>query len=236
MRRNDREFINTRTRFQRLSDSEFFTGWVEDLSSPHFEVRSTLSTYEIGDTFLFELYGDKANLIFIARLEGVDAMNALQKTTPNAPKPKTARCAKVKGRAKDQVALEPETEAEDSTSLYITFEFALVSEKKYVEPKEPARKAVQSLTAVLTRGAEKTEVSISDISANGVGLLTTTSYEVGEVVGLSMTAMMRTIHLQCQVRHCHRDKQIQTMYRTGLQFENMNRVDVVAWAKVMDAA
>lgn len=210
MRRNDREFINTRTRFQRLSDSSFFTGWVEDLSRPHFEVRSSLDSYEIGERFLFELYGQKANQIFIAELESVDGMNALQKT------------AMGKGQ--------------DATPIDITFEFSIVSESKFIEPKEPARKAVQSLTAFLAKAGESLEVSISDISESGVGLLTNSAYEVGEPVILTMTAMMRTITLDCQVRHCRPDKQIKGMFRTGLQFENMNRVDLVAWAKVMDAA
>ena len=210
MRRNDREFINTRTRFQRLSDCTFFTGWVEDLSRPHFEVRSSLDTYEIGERFLFELYGQKANQIFIAELESVDGMNALQKTAMG--------------------------QGHENAPIDITFEFVIVSESKYIEPKEPARKAVQSLTAALSRAGQTLEVSISDISEGGVGLLTTSAYEIGEPVILKMTAMMRTITFECQVRHCRPDRQIKGMFRTGLLFENMNRVDVVAWTKVMEAA
>lgn len=209
MRRNEREFVNTRARFQRLSDSKFFTGWVEDFGFPSLALRcAPEAELAVGDKFLFELYGEKANCIFIGTLEVVDGLDALK-----------------------QVSV-----AEQSAIPEITFEFRILSEYRYIQPKESVRKAVQSLTATITRAKGEFEVAVSDVSSTGAGILTSEKFDVGELVQLRVTAMMRTITLQCQVRYSRADRRLAGMYRSGLQFENMNRVDVVSWTKVMDAA
>lgn len=236
MRRHDREFINTRVRFQKLSDSKIHTGWVEDLANPYFAIRSSFDGYAIGDKYLFELFGEMANVIFIGTLENVDGLQALKRIQAEPAEPRSKPTPPPAKGKKWTRASDEEDENPFCADLDITFEFKIISELRYTAPKEAVRKAVQSLTATVATVKGEQDVSVSDISANGAGILSAERFEPGATARLTMTAMMRTISLECTVKHCRQDRQMKGMFRTGLKFENMNRVDMVAWSKVLEAA
>lgn len=60
-----RAFLNTRVRFQRLSDAKFFAGWVKDFSAGGILVRTSPSAaVAVGEKFMFQVHGGDASAIF----------------------------------------------------------------------------------------------------------------------------------------------------------------------------
>lgn len=66
---DEKAFINTRARFQRLADAKFFAGWVKDFSTT--SIHLTLS-YDAelapGEQFMFEVHGHSIAAVFPAEL------------------------------------------------------------------------------------------------------------------------------------------------------------------------
>jgi hypothetical protein len=71
---DEKSFINTRARFQRLQDAKFFAGWVRDFNASAIIVNlSTESLLEPGEHFMFEVHGHDAVAIFPGVLSMVNA-------------------------------------------------------------------------------------------------------------------------------------------------------------------
>ncbi len=63
------DFINRRTRFQRLSDARFFSGWATEIAGAELTVHlSAPATLHRDDICMFEVYGVKATANFRGRL------------------------------------------------------------------------------------------------------------------------------------------------------------------------
>ncbi len=207
--RNNVEFENTRVRFQRLSDSNIFTGWVKSFSGNQLAIRTSGQINDVGGEYLFELTGRKATMIFIAALQDLPV--------EEDPAKKPVRTAN--GAAKDEV-----------------FGFKILSDCRYGEPKESARKAVDLIRVTVSRSTGTSEFCAVDISTHGVGALTNEQYVVGEMVCLTIPALSRSITVDGEVRYSTPDKTLDGMYRTGLKLEIENRIDRAIWNMVMDAA
>lgn len=66
---DEKGFINTRARFQRISDAKFFAGWVRDFNISSIIVAlSTDAELCPGDRFMFEVHGHHAGASFPAEL------------------------------------------------------------------------------------------------------------------------------------------------------------------------
>lgn len=66
---DEKGFINTRARFQRISDAKFFAGWVRDFNASSIIVAlSTDAGLHPGDKFIFEVHGQRAGATFPAEL------------------------------------------------------------------------------------------------------------------------------------------------------------------------
>ena len=66
---DEKDFINTRARLQRLSDAKFFAGWVKEFNTGSIILGlSTAAELNPGDEFMFEVHGQNAVAIFPAHL------------------------------------------------------------------------------------------------------------------------------------------------------------------------
>lgn len=73
---DQRSFVNTRVRFQRLSDAKFFAGWVRDFSTADVLVRVKGELpVRVGDMFMFQVHGNGASAIFRGTLSVVNSEN-----------------------------------------------------------------------------------------------------------------------------------------------------------------
>lgn len=71
---DEKSFLGTRARFQRLSDAKFFAGWVRDFSASAIIVTlSSGAPMEPGDEFVFEVHGRSSHASFPAVLSMVSA-------------------------------------------------------------------------------------------------------------------------------------------------------------------
>ncbi len=211
MQISDRDFINVKANIQRLSDSKLFSGWVEDFQFPYISIRCQTDTkFTLLEEFHFELQGEVSTCTFYGMLANLDGMEQLKQ---------------ILGAVSD-IKVVPD----------ITLEFRAVTQKSYTAPKESFRKAVHELTGTLVCKAGRFEVDVSDVSHGGAGVLVPAMLEIGDVVDLSITTMMRCLKFECQVKSCRQDPRTEDSYFAGLEFGSMSRIDAAAWARLMDAA
>jgi hypothetical protein len=71
-RMDEKGFINTRARFQRMTDAKFFAGWVKDFSMSSIHVSLAYdANLEPGQQFMFEVHGHSVAAVFPAELSVV---------------------------------------------------------------------------------------------------------------------------------------------------------------------
>ena len=211
MQTTDRDFINVRASFQRLSDSKIFSAWVEDFQFPYISLRCRTDTkFTLLEEFHFELHGEQSTCSFYGMLANLDGMEQLKL---------------ILGAVSDG-KLVPD----------ITLEFRAVTQKTFGPPKDSFRKAVHELSGKLVTGAGDYEVDVSDVSHGGAGILLPAELPIGEHVELHVTTMMRNLTFEAEVKSCRPDPRPGDRYFGGLEFEHVSRIDAAAWARLMDAA
>lgn len=203
----DSSFANTRTRFQRLSDLKFFYGWVVDIQHEVLTVRTACAKdLRPGQVFVFELIGTKGSRTVAGKLRDNPALHG------GVPKEK--------GAGPEEVSLS----------------FAPIRQVKSSDDYKSCRKSAQLLVGSVRRSSGELDVAICDVSPAGAGIMISKELKIGEKIELIVNSDDRELSLAAQVRHCSKDKKSAGMYRVGVQFIEMNRIDTAVWTRFMEAA
>jgi hypothetical protein len=209
--RNERDFVNCRARLQRLSDSKFFTGWVESLESQEMILRTDKTVQlHIAEEFSLEIYGDKVRCDCFAVMEGL------------AKEVKPVYFDSQDLRQEDEVACE-------------RYKLEITSEYRFFETKEGRRKLVQKFEGMLLINDNEYETEVCDISYGGLGCFFYDRLEIGSTVGFRKKIDGRNLDLEGEVRYCRKDRTT-GWFRIGLQWGEMMRTDAGSWNRLVDEA
>lgn len=207
MSKTDILFVNTRTRFQRLHDLKFFYGWVVNFEGETLTIRtSSESNLQSGQIFVFELISLKGSRTVAGRLQEASDLKSIR--------------SGVDGTA----------EANE-----ICLRFTPIRHIRSTEESKACRKSAQLLVGSVRRSSGELDVAICDVSPSGAGLIVSKALKVGEQVELVVTSEDRELLLTGQVRHC-KEERGSKMFRAGICFGDLNRIDSAVWSKFIEAA
>jgi hypothetical protein len=201
------EFINSRARFQRLSDQQVFSGWLQELrndcvivtAEDHFWLQQS-------ERFLFQIQGPSADAYFIATSSG----------TPECTAPY------VYGSTAQQLVDIPA----------LKYEFQVITQVQLRDSQQLSRKAVETMVAHLSIRGRTSEVLVADASACGMGVLAWEELQKGDVVQVEVKSPAMQATFMAEVRHCRPEQRIVGAYRVGLHFQKPDRVALTAWRKL----
>lgn len=203
------EFVDARTRFQRLSDQRVFSGWLQHLQN---DAVSIVADEELpvgaSERFLFQVQGQSADAYFIASLTGT---------------PRQAEHL-VRGANALKIAELPA----------LQYDFRLVTPIQLRDSQQIARKTVGALAATMSTRGKATEVLITDASSGGMGIISWTELEKNDVVKIDLNCPDIVASLTCEVRHSRPEQKLIGAYRVGLEFKESDRLSLIAWRKLLN--
>lgn len=211
------DFIGTRTRFQRFSDSKLMHGWISNFTLSQVTVRATTDQYlQKGDRFIFHVSSPHTNARFVADFASVDGLELFRTMNIQLGENNQANVIEV-----------PEA----------SFQFRVVSQLEYQPPTEEVRQAVGGWVVEVRRQTGSVENAfLSDVSETGAGILSSVSYQRGEIVSLRLDAQMRSLELNAEVRYSVRSKIAPDMYKSGLKLCEFGRLEGAVWRNFLKAA
>ncbi len=209
-------FNGVRARFQRLTDNRFFVGWVQSFYANVIVVRgSTDAILSPGENFYFEVHGLNAMATFTAKLSSFDELDVL----------KNANFQFVNG-ADTQVISVAE----------LDFEFEITSQVRYARPVEEFRLMVNKMTAQLQAKGKTHDVTVTDISPNGLGLISEIEFAQGDKGEVTIFSEYGVIRTDVEVRYSMRDERSLTAFRNGVKIERMSRIDSAKWNTLLTSS
>lgn len=208
MRKNDEDFTNTRTRFQRLNDLKFFYGWVVQVDREKLTVRAFVDEeVKPGQIYVFELIGLKGSRTMAGKLDNSPALEGLP------------------------------TESKDGASaVEMVLTFSPIRQIKASEEMKSCRKSAQLLVGSIRRSSGEMDVAIADVSPSGAGLILSKELKTSEKIELVVNVNERELTLAGEVRYCNKEKASPGMFRVGIQLKELSRVDSAIWTQFMEAA
>ncbi len=211
------DYIGTRTRFQRFSDSRLFHGWIENFTLGTIVVRCATDNWvKKGDRFIFHVCSQHANARLVADFQGVDSLELIRSMNLS-----------FQGEVNTSVIEVPEA----------NFLFNVMSQLEYLPPTEEVRHMVGGWVVQVwsQRGAEH-NAFLSDVSENGAGILCDASFQRGETVTIKIDAMMRSLEMTAEVRYSVKSKLAPDMYKTGLKLHEFGRLEGAVWRNFLKSA
>ncbi|HVT12403.1 MAG TPA: PilZ domain-containing protein [Fimbriimonadaceae bacterium] len=203
------EFVGARTRFQRLSDQTVFSGWLQSLRNDIvFVTAEDPLPIHADDRFLFQVQGPTADAYFIATSTGVPAIG-----TP---------C--VQGATARQVVELPA----------LDYDFRLITQIQMRDAQQQARKLVATMVARMATRGRNSELLITDASSGGMGVIVWDELDKGDVIRVEIKLENFAAAFNCEVRHCRPEPKLIGAFRVGLQFQQADRLSLVAWRKMIN--
>lgn len=201
-----------RTRFQRLSDCRFFSGWVQDTFGSRILVRSSPDVaLQNGQIFQFDVYGPELIGAFRAKLEyGGDLMEI------------------EKDESKEQFEMRQRIMA----AADVEYEFTIVTEITARPTIEEARYLTQICKAILDTETGEIDGSMIDASTSGIGLILPNPVQKKSRVTIRIATHVGEVKCTAEVRYCRADRQIPFSYRVGLKIIEMDRVALARWSQI----
>ncbi len=210
------DFIGTRTRFQRFSDSKLFHGWVESFTLSAIVVRtSTDSLIKKADRFIFHVGSNHSSARFIADFKCINSLELMRGQSLTD------------GGVQASLVEVPEA----------NFSFGLVSQLEYQAPTEEVRHNVSGWV-VQVKGADGSlcNAYLSDVSENGAGILCSQPHQRGEHITICVEALPKSLELEAEVRYSVKSKIAPDMYKTGLRLCEFGRLERAIWRNFFKAA
>lgn len=210
------DFVGTRTRFQRLRDAKLFTGWIEDFFGNKVVVSSnTQFPVAVGDEFRFEGFGHHISVVFQARLESVGQLSLVDAGTVTA----------IEG-----------TNAQIIEARRVSFHLGLVGPVRFSASKENLRMRSTDLFVTLQEGPVTHEGFAIDVSEGGIGVVCKSRLKAKEFVKVRIETRYGAVEAGGNIRYCLPDKDREGMYRIGVMFMDMDRVNKPRWERYLEKA
>lgn len=196
-----------RTTFQRTSDAKFFNGWIKVITAEVVVAHTCTScTLSPGDEFAFQVYGNRKDAFFRARLK------AFQRAEPGA------------------------FLATDLGGAIIPLNLGceILSQITSREGSNQPRFFVEGVTADITVDQDVTcEGSVViDIGPGGFAALTMGYLRKGDIVDATLHAYGLEVTCQAEVRNTTRNALDERYQRVGYQMLAMERLDELRWKQV----
>jgi hypothetical protein len=191
-------FVNTRARFQRISDAKLFNGWVNTLST-----KTTIVSVnepiraQPGQIFRFEVYGKGAIAVFEARLE-------------------IASGTLIAFGICSQIRAMPSKEDMRQRTQNLTALLYRAPDPEVLDSRPDNRPLDISATA-----QPITEAQVVDVSTRGVGILSTFEFDRGEMLRLVINTQWGPADCLVEVRYCKPEGE---RFRIGLLVQSMDRL------------
>jgi hypothetical protein len=203
------EFIGSRARFQRLNDQRIFAGWLQTLANDNIIITSeeTLPC-EPMERYLFQVQGPSADAYFIAIGSGIP----------------TSLTSYVHGATAKQLVDLPA----------LLYSFKLITQVQLRDSQQKARKLIETMVATLSACGRNSEVLVADASLEGMGVIVWEELQKGDIVQIDVKSNDLEATFMCEVRHCRPEQRITGAYRVGLLFHKPERIDLVAWRRLMN--
>ncbi len=206
------ELTGVRTRFQRMTDCKFFTGWVQDFSGQRILVLSSPEVVlTTGQEFQFEVFGRETIASFQARLEfgsdsGFCSLNA------------TVSESIMKKRVLAAADFE--------------FDFAISSAVKQRKATEEARQLIKVLEAHIVSELAKIEGTVVDTSDSGMAIVLSEKLQIGRRFDVCVETRLGQVQCEAVVRYSRANRQVPNNFRTGFQIESIDRVNRARWNQI----
>lgn len=205
-------YTGVRTRFQRLSDCRFFTGWVQEVYGDRLQVRSYPETMLVpGQAFHFELFGPANVAAFQATLQNAVEMDVHRE-----------------GISQQEFELRKKI----ATASESVFEFRLSTVIILRSSEEEARTLTRAARVSVRFGDNELCGTMVDASPTGLGVLVESPLPIGEPVHIRITTHHGEVACGGQVRYCRADSHIPGSFRAGFKITVMERVDRARWQLV----
>jgi|GEM_PF-4731302 len=193
-----------RTTFQRIADAKFFNGWVKGITPDAIVVLASLAaTFETGQDFSFQVYGNKKNAHFRARLVSIRAVTTALAVLDNS----------------------------DHHTALLELECHVNSKIRFTDSTEQPRFNVEGVMADITRtdGARNTEAAVVDVGPGGLAALTDTSLAKGDQVTVTLSGHGELLEFAAEVRNCSLIGKDSGRQRTGMQIKQIDRLNAARW-------
>jgi hypothetical protein len=205
-------FINTRTRFQRISDARLFSGWVSFLSSKVAVVSVEDDvTVQSGQKFLFQVFGRDATATFEARLEvasGTLLAFALTSSIRNSAGGEEMRLRVQRMTAQIFSGPEPSEDCGEAKNELRELQLGVVPELLG-------------------------EAQVVDISAKGLGMVANRAFAKEDRLSLMLDTSWGITECKVQVRYC---KPSGKGFRIGVQILEMDRLNTGRYSRLLQSA
>lgn len=202
-------WVRRRTRFQRFRDAKLFTGWVVAFADRDLVVRTSASTtVEIGDKFRFEVYAQRVAAVFEAHLRKVGEAHCVEEENDSPMKTLRAR--------------------------WVPLHFEVVGELRCQTSSEPMRVCTDDMRASVRVGEDSHTAAIVDLAPGGVGLLLPIEVPTNAKMSLEIPLEEGPFHAVGAVRYARRWDEDPSLFRTGVKFERVDRVDFPRWLRLFE--
>jgi hypothetical protein len=207
------DFVGTRARFQRLRDYKLFTGWIEDFFGNKVTVSTnTQQSVEIGDEFRFEGFGHHISVVFTAKLDAIGKLDLVNQGIVTAVEGTNARIVEAKR---------------------VKFDLTVSGPVRFSASEEKVRVSTPDIFAAVKFGPYEHQGFLVDVGLEGVGMVLHSKVPVKENVDLKMETRLGSIEAKANVRYCSPDRDRAGMWRIGLLFIEMDRVNKPRWDRFM---
>ncbi len=128
----------------------------------------------------------------------------------------------------------------DLGSMVVIYEtplrFRFTSAISYHSSSADARKLARGIEGHIAVGGEKIPVQALDVSMGGAGLLSYVELNIDDPVELALNFGSSVSQIPATVRNCKPHSTIEGMFRLGVRFDQVGRIDQAHLHSILDAA
>lgn len=112
--------------------------------------------------------------------------------------------------------------------------FTFAGEPISMPPREKSRIKVEGVGATMSADCGTLDVEVSDISAEGCGILSSAQVEKGTTIDLMIDSPAGPIDCKGEVRYCKTEPELQGLFRIGLLLQPLGRLEQARWNKMIE--
>lgn len=208
-----RDFVGARVRFQRVRDAKIFNGWIESFFGNTIEVStSTEAPVEIGDEFRMEGFGHHISVVFNAKLESVATFDVLSAGAVRAIEGSNARIIEAK---------------------QVSFSLTVCSQVRFSVSEESVRMKVGEIFTRVKTSSGDVDGFVVDVGPTGIGTMLRSQLTKGDCVEVVIATNLGDVKAMANVRYSQPDRERKGLFRTGLMFTDMGRIERPRWERFL---
>lgn len=198
---------------QRLQDAKFFTGWIEDFYGNRVTISSNNQhVVEAGQDFRIEGYGHHISVVFQAKLSQHGVFD-----------PSTHGLVLPTERSGARVA----------EATRCSMELLVTSQIRFSASQESVRMKIPEVYTVIKDAYLKMEGVTVDVAPMGCGIVTRSPLTPNTMVEILLETKLGPVTGLANVRYCTSDRDRGGMFRSGVMFTDLGRVERLRWERFL---